>query len=265
MESEFGELVRVKRASNYRTAKDFYREKPLSCTYAYYSKVENGTVPEIRIALEIIDKLGLNSRKALYAWTRDLMPSSETKSFFSEIDDQPSLSSEQKSMDRSVVVNRMQARLLLKNPLYWELVIYISTYNGKKEFTAKDIAKEFGMKASEVEKHLAVLYDNGLLDKSNQGNYISKEWTFIPYDDEFKPLRNLNFKRAFEQFMKSEPTSQFRTTITCPLLPRHQKVIESKILALTNFIIDLSERESTADSEAYSIGIFTSPGRFGDE
>jgi hypothetical protein len=193
------------------------------------------------------------------------MPTTETKSLFSEIDDQPSLSSEQKSGDRSLVVNRMQGKLLQKNPLYWELVVFVSAYHGKREFKSKEIAHEFGMKVAEIEKHLETLYDYGLLDKSPRGHFVSKEWTFIPYDDEFKPLRNLNFTRAFEQFLKAEPTTQFRTTITCPLLPRHQKIIESKFLALTNLIIDLSERESTANAVPYTIGVFSSPRRFGDE
>ena len=262
---EFCELVREARQKRYKTAREFFRLNSLSCTYAYYSKVEKDTVPEIKIALEIIDKLKINTRTALYAWTRDQMPTNELRALFSQIGDSPSLSSDQNNSDRSTVINRMQVRLLLKNPVYWELLIYFGCFFGKKAPSPKDLSSAFGIKAPEVVKMLNELYDYGLLDKNSQGSFVSKEWVFIPYEDEFKPLRDFNFRRAFDQFLTSDPGTQFRTTITCPLLPRHQKTIEAKFLALTNELIDLSDKEKTADAIPYTIGIFSSPRRFGNE
>ncbi len=114
---EFCQLIRKERRKKFKTAREFYRINSISCTYAYYSKVENGVVPEITIAIEIISKLKINIRKALHAWVRDQMPNKELKSLFSELDDSPTLSSEQKSIDRSLVINRMQGRLLSQQPI----------------------------------------------------------------------------------------------------------------------------------------------------
>ena len=261
---EFCEMIRSARLKQFKTAKDFYRNKSVSCTYAYYSKVEKDTVPEMTIALELIDKLSLNSRKALYAWTRDHMPTNELKAIFSEIGDKPSLSSEQKSLDRSCVVNRMQSKLLMKDPVYWEILLFFSTSSGKFTPTPKLISKEFGMSEVKVNKLLSELFDYALIDKNAQDEYVTKEWMFIPYEDEFKPLRDWNFRRAFDQFSKSDSSTQFRTTITCCLLPRHQKIIEAKFMALSNELIDLAEKDQAADTIPYTVGIYSSPRRFGN-
>lgn len=110
------------------------------------------------------------------------------------------------------------------------------------------------------------LYDYGMLDK-NGNEFKTKEWIFIPYEDEFKKVRDSNFKRAFDQFCKSETNSQFRTTVTCPLLLSHKNIIESKVLALTNEIIDLSEKEGEPDKNSvpFTIGVFSSIRKFGHE
>ncbi len=159
----------------------------------------------------------------------------------------------------------MQARLLRENPVYWEILIYFGCFYGKKIPTLRELAKEFGLKVTSATELVEELYEYGLLDKTGKGEFASKEWTFIPYDDEFKPLRDFNFRRAFDQFLTADTEHQFRTTITCPLLPKHQKVIEAKFLALTNELIDLSDREKTADAIPYTIGIFSSPRRFGND
>ncbi len=263
--NEFCEMVRQRRLEKYKSAKEFYRIKSVTCTYAYYSKVESGSLPDIALVLELIDKLELNIRKALYAWTRDQMPSTELKAHFAELDDGPSLSTEQQSLDRSLVINRMQAGMLLKNGVYWELMMYFSSHFGKKIPHIKEISKLFCMSAEKMQKMCEELYTFGLLDKNTHGNFVSKEWIFVPYDEEFKPLRDLNFKRAFEQFRKSEENNQFRTTVTTLLTPRHQAVIESKVYALTNYIIDLSEKEQSQDSIPYTVGVFSSPRVFGND
>ena len=263
MVREFCEMVRSKRLETYTSARDFILKNPIGCTYAYYAKVEKDTVPELDIALRIIDKLKLNTRKALYAWMRDQLPTSEYKSFFAELDDKPLLSSEQKSVDRSLVVNRMQSRLLMKNPLYWELIVYISSYFKRTESSLKQIAQDFGMKIPQIEELLTDLFEFGLLDKNAKGNFVSKEWIFIPYEPEFQALRETNFKQAFEQFGKTSEDSKFRTTVTGLMKPVHLKEVEAKILALTNFVVDMTANEMSPDAVPYTVGVFASKRRFG--
>jgi hypothetical protein len=261
--SEFSEIVRNARTKKFKTAKDFFRQSNLSCTYAYYSKVENGVLPEIEIALEIISKLRLNQRRALFAWTRDHMPSRELKALFSELGDATPLSAEQTDSSRSITVNRMQAKLLLEKPVYWEILVYYGTYFGKHIPTIRELSKVFSLSEKELTSALTEMYNFGLLDVNGQGGYVSKEWIYIPYSLEYRELRDSNFKRAFDQFLRSKFEDRFRTTVTCPLLPKHQKIIESKVLALSNEIIDLSEKEKSEGSIPYTIGIFSSPRQFG--
>ncbi len=263
--SEFSEMVRTKRMQDYDTARDFYRRNSLSCTYAYYAQIEKSATPEIILVLEIIDKLKLNSRKALFAWARDKMPTSELKSYFTEIGDEPSLSSEQNTAGRSLVINRMQAAFLSEHPVYWEILVYFSCNFGKKIPTMKELAKIFSMHVPKMEKICRQLFDYCLLDKNNDGLYLSKEWMFIPYEEEFKSLRDKNFIRATEQFKKAATDTQFRTTVTTLLTPEKQKTLESKVLALTNDIIDLSEKEKSKDAIPYTIGVFSSPRIFGND
>lgn len=265
MSQEFCEIVRQSRTLLYKTAKEFYTKNSISCTYAYYSKVEKDTVPEIKIALEIIDKLKINQRKALFAWTRDHMPSIHLKSLFSELDDEATLSTEQSSPSRSLVINRMQAKLLTKNPVYWEILVYMSSFHGKHIPTVKELSQEFHTTTSRIENALDELFEYGMLDKNSQGQFVTREWMLIPYEDEYKNLRDINFKRAFEQFEKCNDKTKFRTTITALLSPQHQKIVEAKILALSNQLIDLSEKESSEASVPFTIGVFSSPRKFGND
>ncbi len=259
---EFSELIRTKRTEKAASAKEFHRNAKLSCSYFYYSKVESGTVPELPLAIEILRALGVNLRKGLYAWVRSQMPDKETKAFFAELDDETPLSAEQHSTSRAIVVNRMQAKLLESDPIYWEILVFFSTYHTFGIPEDKAIAKCFGVAPTKFRKHLETLYDHGLLDKQN-GKYISKEWFFIPYEQEFNSLRDVNFRRALDQFWHQSEDERFRTTITKPLTPAQWKEVEAKVVALTHSVVDMKE-VTPPESAPYTIGVFASRRRFGN-
>jgi len=260
---EYCELIRTARERAYATPRQFHQQKNLSCSYFYYTKVERGSVPELTLAIEIIKALGINQRRGLYAWVRSQMPDGETKALFADLGDAPARSTEQTSVNRSMVVNRMQAKLIATDPVYWEILLFISCHHDIEIFTPEQIAKNFKMPPSDVRKMLHDLYEYGLLEKDENGQYVSREWIYIPYDPEFFPLREQNFKRGLEKFLELDPSQKYRTTITRLVTPEQDRQIQSYIDALTSWIIDLpDERPPTA--MPYTIGVFASKRGFGN-
>lgn len=259
---EFSELIKQTREAKFSSAKEFHRKAKLPCSYFYYSKVENGTVPEVNLAVTIINALGLNLRKGLYAWVRGQMPDKETKSYFTELGDQNLRSTEQMSIDRSFVVNRMQASFLETNPILWEILLIISNHYQEKNLSEKEISKILNLSLSKCSHFLNELYEFGLINKDKMGCYFSKEWIFIPYETEFDKLRDQNFKRAVDQFYKQKRDNRFRTTITRPITNKQKKEIEAMVLAFANAIVDLPEEK---DGEPYTVGVFSSPRIFGHD
>jgi len=262
---EFSDLIKQARQKRYDSAKDFFRQAKLPCSYFYYSKIENGTIPDVNLAITILKALGINLRKGLYAWARGQMPDQETRAFFTELDDKPRLSTEQRSVDRSLVINRMQAQLMEANPIYWEILVFFSSHFAHSQIKEKDISSKFHMPLSKLRQVMKELYDYGLLDRDNDGNYRSKEWVYIPYEKDFDRLRDVNFKRALEQFQKQDPKKRFRTTITRLLTKAQQKEVEAKVAALTHAIVDMPDETPPPEAEPYTVGLFAAPRIFGSD
>lgn len=262
---EFSLLIKQRREELYDSARGFFEKSKLPCSYYYYSKIESGATPEVALAIKIADSLKLNKRKAMYAWARSQMPDSETKAMFTELDDAAPLSAEQMSVGRSLIVNRMQAKLLESDPTYWELIVLLSSYSNFKSIPEKEMAKLFNLPIGKIHEYLSELYSHGLLDKDKNGRYLTKEWVFIPYETDFEKLRDLNFSRALQQFKRIPSNKRFRTTITRLLTKEQQSEIESMVVALSNAIVDMKEYPLSSGSECYTVGIFASPRLFGKE
>jgi hypothetical protein len=261
---EFSELVKSTRKKRYDNAYTFINERNPGCTYAYYQRVENGTAfPKVGVALEIIAALGINQRSGLMAWARTQMPDAETKAIFSDLEEEPLRSTEQLSLDRSVVVNRMQAKLLESNPIYWEMLVYCSCHHEFQKFDEASIAKKFDMKKHEVRNILNELHEYGLIDLDEDGSVESKEWFYIPHKSEYVSLRDLNFQRAQEKFWTTPEDKRLRTTITRLVSDEQIAEIESYVEAIQNRLIDLPDVEPPK-ARPYTVGIFASPRNFGN-
>lgn len=260
---DFSALIKQAREKHHASAREFHRVAKLPCSYYYYSTLENGTLPNIDLALVILKALKINLRKGLYAWVRSQMPDKETKAYFTELDDQPPMSSEQMSQSRALIVNRMQSKLLQSNPVYWELLLHFSVHYGHISPLPKDLSKSFKMTETKILPLLNELYDYGLLDKDKKGTLKSKEWVYIPYEKDYEGLRDVNFRRALDQFMKQPVSARFRTTITRLLTKEQQMDVETKVVALTNAVVDMKD-EAPPEAEPYTIGVFASTRRFGD-
>lgn len=262
---EFGTLVHRERAKQYPTAKEFYVKNSISCTYAYYSRIEKGILPEIEVALEILSKLKVHLRTGLTAWVRDQMPNSATKALFTDPSDEVAYTGKTPTVNRALLINRMQAKLLKENPVFWEILLYVVAYFGRKDITVADIAKTFDMKVLDAKRLVDELFEYGLLDSGDNKVFRTKEWLVIPYEEEFQALRDVNFKRAFEKFVQSSTKIKFRTTITKLMNPSDLEIIEAKVVALTNSLIALPEPGDLKEAVPYTVGVFASPRTFGHD
>lgn len=262
---EFSLLIKQRREELYESARRFYETSNLPCSYYYYSKIESGTTPEIDLAIRIAESLKINRRKAMYAWTRSQMPDPETKSFFTELGDDSPLSADQMSVHRSLIVNRMQAKLLESDPIFWEIIVLMSSHSNFAPLDEKELSKFFGLRINKIKYYLDSLFEHGLLDLDQNGKFKTKEWVFIPYQQDFEKLRDLNFFRALDQFKRAPQNQRFRTTITRLLTKEQQREIESKVVALSNSIIDMKEYDPSEGSECCTVGIFSSPRQFGKD
>lgn len=260
---EFTDLVRTTREKQHSSPRRFHQAADLPCSYFYYTKVEKGAVPELPLAMAIIKALGINLRRGLYAWTRAQMPDDETRALFADIGDATTRSAEQTSFSRSLVVNRMQARLLATNPVFWEILVFISCHFEAAAFTGEQLAQRFKMDGKEMLSLLAELYEYGLLERDSSGRFFSKEWFYIPYEREFHPLRELNFRRSLEKFLSQSEEHKYRTTITRLVTPEQERQIHSYIDALSAWIIDLPD-EHPPSAVPYTMGVFASQRGFGN-
>ena len=259
---DFATLIVREREKLGLNTRAFHSRFKLTCSYFYYLKVEQGTIPSIDLALEIIEKLKLNRRKSLYAWTRDQMKTADDKAIFTEIGDEAPVPADQLSIDRTVVVNRMQSELLCQNPLYWEILLFLSL-QGSKEVTLGAISQSFRMASAKMKGFLEELYRYGLISKGDKG-FFTKGWVFIPYDQEFEDVRDINFRRAFDQFFKYKGEPKFRSTVTHVLSKKQLRQLEQKAIALINSVVGMKP-DGRETVEPVTLGIFASSRLFGND
>ncbi|MEZ4816328.1 MAG: hypothetical protein R3C42_10015 [Parvularculaceae bacterium] len=273
MNSEFSIMIKEKRQQEYPTARKFFLSNSINCTYQYYSRIEQGLSPDFDLAVQLLETLSLDLRKGLLAWVRDKLPKATQKALFSEIDEKKSSrNTDHVSVSESLVINRMQAKLLETDPCLWELLTYISINQERGNVSKKTIATNFKIPSDDLDKYLRSLYEHGLIDKLSSESVTTKDWLFIPYEEEFSSIRDTNFKRALEQFFKQPPLDRYRTTITCLMNPEIKSIFEAKVVALTNDIINLAQKLESDESNKklkketvpYTIGVFSSKRQFGN-
>lgn len=254
---EFAKIIRKGREKHFKFPKTFFSQANLSYSYGYYLQIERGEkVPPADVALDLLERFGCDVKTGLYAWARDQFHSEEHKAMFRTNLHQLKITKPQTS---SLAINRMQAKLLQKSPLYWEILTFINAYSHAFNPDLKRIAEELKITDEVANQLLSDLYEHGLLDKNELNQYVVKDWVFIPYEEEFAHLRDDNFKRAYTRFWKQPSQNRFRTTHTRTVTPTQRVQIQQNIMSLLDEVTDMPDHP---EAKAFTLGIFSSDRSF---
>lgn len=242
---DFQKILVKSRRQKFKTSKDFYVKHKFSFTYARYSSIERGEIPSIKIALEIIKNLNLDERHALNAWVRDKMPTEHTKNYFLDIDEETSLNLARSKENR---INRMQAQLIRENPIYFDILTYLSIYSKYREINIKRLSQLFKSDVEDMSIYLNNLYNYGLINKNEGGNYFLLEWIVIPDQEEYQDIRNANFHHAIQSHRKKGVRKDtFQNTVTRLVSEEQRDQIKAKIKTFLNWLVGLEdEKKGTA-------------------
>jgi hypothetical protein len=254
---EFAKIIKKGREKNFKFPKTFYSQADLSYSYGYYLQIERGEkVPTAEEAIKLLELFGCDIKTGLYAWVRDQFQSEEHKAMFRTNLHQLKTTKPQPS---SLAINRMQAKLLKKSPLYWEVLTFINAYSHAFKPDLKTIAENFKITEEVAGQFVTELFEHGLSDRNADGSYVTKEWVFIPYEEEYAHLRDENFKRAYERFWKQPSPNRFRTTHTRTVTPAQKEQIQQNIMSLLDEVTDMPDDPS---AKAFTLGIFSSDRNF---
>lgn len=266
---QYSDQVHQARTLHYRSAKAFWTAKHPACSYQQYILIEKGTdLPSPTLAAQIAKSLELDLRSAMYAWAGDSMPSDELRDLFRRTEDAPLPdASEIKALTPSsppLVINRMQATLLLDKPMLYEVLSYMATYSiRRKRFPAREIANVFGMTINQAKKSLNELYQYGLIDKADDEHYSSKSTITIPQEEDLEELQFQVFRRAIDAFEAATSAGKrpIRATLTRLLTDEQYAAVAHRFRALRNWVWALPEL-NTDDAKPHTIAIFGSERRF---
>lgn len=255
---EFSQIITHERKKKFKFPKTFHNQANLSCTYLHYLYIERGQKhPTSTLAAEILKALGCDVRMGIYAWARDQFDSEELKGLFRPSIHQ--LKRSKKTGEGALAVNRMQGNLLRKSPIYWEILTFMNAYSQALDLSDEIVARKCKLPIKEAREYLQELYENALIDREENGLYKIKEWLFIPYNDEFKDIRDGNFQRAYERFKTSKEGWRFRTTHTRIVTPEQKEAMQQKIFTLLDEITDMPDNE---EGRAVTLGVFASDRSF---
>lgn len=252
-------MIHRSRIRKYPTASEFYKSKNLSCTYQRYVNIEKGYRPSIKLALEIIEALSVDESSALYAWVRDLMPDEKRKGYFVD------LGAQEEKLLSSIQISQEHAELFADDPVYFELLGYISMYSHRR-VSIKELSKTFKMTPQNIKERIRKLniYNLVQIDEKKLCFINSDSWVGVPEFDEFLLLRRKNFVNGIESHFSSNfVKGKTIEHITTRLVTDRQIVeLNSKIRSLLNWFWSLPNPLS--GEKPYSLCIAGNNTRFGN-
>lgn len=256
---EYSKLITKCRQTKFKFPRTFFNQANLSCGYTYYLQVERGEkIPPASLAAEILEALDCDVKSGLLAWARDQFDDEKYMSMF-----RPSLHQlrpPKRAQANTLAVNRMQAKLLRQSPLYWEVLTYMNSFCQVSSFKPEDISDTFHLSLPKANEILTKLFEFALVDRNEDGSYRTKEWLFIPYDEEFVDLRDENFERAYKRFLRQSHDKKFRTTHTRTVTETQRKIILEKVFSFLDEVTALEEMKENI--VPFTIGIFASDRSF---
>ena len=258
---EFAELIVEGRKKLGITRLDFHKMCGFKFSCQKYKRIEEGFIPDLNTAVSILKALDLNVKNGILCWLRDQCQEESIKSLFQgKMNTLRSVNISDFKVDEAILVNKPQARILLQNPVKWEIINYLIHNNS--QHSVQSVSKVFNIPVEECKEILSELDDYGLIKSCGSGKFYANSWIFI--DDEFSELRKENFNRSYEQFLKSE--RQYRITVSNYVTKEQEEEIKSKIKTLVSGILDKSiySESDSKKSFLYTVGVFSSPRRLGN-
>jgi hypothetical protein len=254
-------LIKKERQKKYPSPSNFYKKNKLSCSYYHYTKIENGTNPDIKLAVEILRALEIPIKKGIYALIRSEMPDKESRALFSDPEKSEFKSYGDKvSFDESIIVNHSQVKLLNSNPFYLEILLFMSC-NMKKQFSTEEISDIFKITFNESHHLLKNLVIAGLVCEDNE-LFSTKNWIYTPDDKDFRDLKDNTIKRALEKHLSQCHNIKWQKTLTINASDEVKKTIEDMLENLSKSIVGLSE--DCPESKPMTVGLFSSWRSFGN-
>lgn len=255
---EFGNYILTKRREIFKNPKRFFEASHLTCSYVSYLRVERGeTLPSFSLAINILEALKADVKIGIHALIRDHIPDDRYRAIFKDFSLLPCKESLQSG--DALVVNRMQADLLRKDPIYWDILTFLNAHSLERP-SIERVSSDLGISVDQTATYLSDLYSYGLVDLDDRtGFYRAKDKVFVPF--EFADIRDRSLKRSLDRFFRATPTERFRTVHTRCATPSQREEIVAKIEAFLDRIADIPDE----GGETYSIGVFASNVRYTEE
>lgn len=260
-------IIRDARARTYRTAKDFWEqhEDALNTSYPHYSAIESGKkFPEIKLLISIAKILKMDLRLACHIWTREQMPTPETKSFFEPIpgfETKGIPSAFKNNLDQFYVFTEAQLPALEGNPALWETLSFITAFSPSSQLTEQDISNSLQVNPKEISDAVEWLRNEGLVYAEKGALKTKRLFYHLPNTPDFKKLRDQNFQRANQWILKnitSESIAKktaFRTVYMRRVTEKQAEEITEKIDNLIGHLGNLDE----LGSDLYSLTVGFAP------
>ena len=135
----------------------------------------------------------------------------------------------------------------------------MNAYSQALDLSAETVSRQCKLSLKDSNNYLEELFDHGLIDRGENGNYKIRHWLFIPYDEEFRDIRDSNFQHAYEKFKTSKGGWKFRTTHTRIVTPEQKEALQQKIFTLFDEITDMPDNQ---EGRAVTLGVFASDRSF---
>lgn len=259
---DFSELVRREREKQYKTPTDFHRKAELPCSVVAYMGIEKGTsLPKIDLALEIIRKLGMSERLALLAWARSQMPDVSSRSVFTEAAETPSGDYGDFARSSGAHLSNAQIKLISGEPLYTEILLYLSSRINSGGTSARELAKILSVDVRRMTNLLSFLLDYGLVEKDAEENYRVTNHLNLPDTPEAREVKDALFASAAKKFLASGDKDAVRSAITRRLSREQVADVRARAASFLASIDALPE--PAAEDGVYTVGVFASEHEWG--
>ena len=253
--SSWGKYLKTSRESRFASAREFWSQLGLQISYAQYSRYESGSqLPSLEEALRMGKSIGVSISEVSLEWIVSQL-SDDQCAERAQLELEWRNASEaatrsagtaQVPLDEVIVFNRAHLKLFSSDPAYRDVFTYINSF-APDSISARELSSALSIALPRVFEMLKKLYDLGVLVKSESGFRASKKNFYFPDDEDFFPLRNLNWKHNAEGILSriSQEDLQLkrasRLLVTRELTESQARLIIDRLEELMGELVNLPE------------------------